>query len=89
MDVLSAVTVELPCSQCGTRYRLTLERIRITQALAHEGCPITHQKDCVPIFHSQLFGKHLLDDLRTIWQRLEETAAAVGGTITLGEKESC
>lgn len=87
MDVLSAVVVELPCSQCGTRYRLTLEQIRITQAMAHEGCPITHQKDCVPIFHSQLFDNHLLDDLRTTWQRLEETVAAAGGKITLGEVE--
>lgn len=42
MDVLSGVTVELPCPQCGTRYEMTLEQIRITQALAHEGCPITH-----------------------------------------------
>lgn len=83
MDVLSTVTVELPCSQCGTRYRMTLEQIRIFQVMAHEGCALTHLQDCVPIFHSRLFDNDLLDDLRTTWQRLEETAAALGGKLTL------
>jgi hypothetical protein len=77
MDVLRAVEVDLPCNQCGRRYKVTLGQILLSQdALGHD-CLARGERECEPLFDAQLLNHELIAAFLDAWNRLE-MAARIG-----------
>jgi hypothetical protein len=81
MDILKAVSVELPCNQCGQRYQVTLEQILLSQdALGHD-CLARGETECEPLFHARLLDHELIAAFLDAWNRLGVAAQASGGAL--------
>jgi hypothetical protein len=83
MDILEAVSVEIPCCACGGRYGVTLKQIELSQEMLHEGCPVQSETECPPLTYSGLIDPKELHQLRRIWVRLEKIAEKAGGQLRL------
>lgn len=87
MDILEAVTVTMPCSACSNQYELTLKQVVLSHQMLHEGCPVTDERECPPLFWSHLVDEELARDLQSIWSRLEDRVHKAGGELKLPGKE--
>lgn len=83
MDILEAVAIEIPCSACGGRYEVILKQVALSQEMMHEGCPIQVESECLPLAYSGLVDQEVVQELQTVWARLEEKARGAGGEIRL------
>ena len=81
MDILEFVAIEIPCVACGGRYEVTLKQVALSQKMLHEGCPIRVETECPPLAQSGLVDQELIQELQSIWGRLEEKVRAVGGEL--------
>lgn len=90
MNILEAVSVELQCVVCGGQYQISLEQIRVSEHMLHEGCPVPMQytTECSPLCYGHLIDHHLLHQLQQIWLCLEENADRVGGRLVLRQVRS-
>ena len=83
MDILEIVAIEIPCSACGGRYEVTLKQILLSQEMLHEGCPVQVETECPPLAQSGLVDQELIQELQSIWGRLEEKVRGTGGELKL------
>ena len=83
MDILEFVTIEIPCVACGGRYEVTLKQVALSQKMLHEGCPIRVETECPPLAQSRLMDQKLIQELQSIWGRLEEKARGASGELKL------
>lgn len=83
MDILAAVTIELPCGACGGSYEMTLREIELHQQALHEGCLARFETECSPIFYGDLFHRRQIDEFTEAWRHLEEAARAAGGRLSV------
>jgi len=83
MDILEFVAIEIPCVACGGRYEVTLKQVALSQKMLHEGCPIRVETECPPLAHSGLVDQELVQELQSVWGRLEEKARGTGGELKL------
>lgn len=83
MDILAAVTIELPCSACGRTYEMTLRQIVLYQEALHEGCQARFETECPPLFYADLMHRRLVEEFAEAWRRLEEAAHATGGRLSI------
>jgi hypothetical protein len=81
--ILDAVCLELPCPRCGQSYRVPLKVIGLSQQMLHEGCPVSEERECPPVFYGPLLDPALLDELQAVWTRLESQALAAGGRVVI------
>jgi len=79
MDILERLAIEIPCSACGGRYEVTLKQILLSQEMLHEGCPVQVVDECPPLAYSGLVDRQIIQELQTVWGRLEEEARGAGG----------
>lgn len=64
MDILEAVTVMMPCCACSNQYELTLKQVVLSHQMLHEGCPVTDERECPPLFWSHVVDEELARDSR-------------------------
>jgi hypothetical protein len=83
MDILEFVAIEIPCVACGGRYEVTLKQVALSQKMLHEGCPIRVETECPPLAQSGLVDQELIQELQSIWGRLEEKVRGTGGELKL------
>ena len=83
MDILEAVTVELPCPSCGGQYEVSLKQILLSQNMLHDGCPVEDQRECPPLFYADVADRELILELQRVWQRLEEKTRVSGRKLSL------
>ena len=83
MDILEIVAIEIPCSACGGRYEVTLKQIALSQQMLHEGCPIRVETECPPLAQSGLVDQELIQELQSVWGRLEEKVRGTRGELKL------
>lgn len=83
MDILEQLAVEIPCSACGGRYDVTLKQILLSQKMLHEGCPVQVVDECPPLAYSGLVDHEIIQELQSVWTRLEEKARGAGGELKL------
>jgi hypothetical protein len=83
MDILEFVAIETPCVACGGRYEVTLKQVALSQKMLHEGCPIRVETECPPLAQSGLVDQELIQELQSIWGRLEEKVRGTGGELKL------
>lgn len=77
--ILDTIALELPCAQCGQSYRVPLKVIVLSQQMLHEGCPVSEERECPPVFYAPLLDSGLLEELQAVWARLDNQARAAGG----------
>lgn len=83
MDILDAIAIEFPCRACGNPYEVSLKQIMLSQDMLHEGCPVSDERECPPMFYADVVDRDLIDELQRAWVRLEERARAGGGRLLL------
>ena len=83
MDILDFVAIEIPCVACGGRYEVTLKQIALSQKMLHEGCPIRVETECPPLAQSGLVDQELVQELQSVWGRLEEKVRGTGRDLKL------
>ena len=81
MDILDIVGINLPCRSCGNDYQVPLRDVLISHALLHEGCPVSQETECPPVFQSRLFERKDVEELQRSWRQLEQRARADGGEL--------
>jgi hypothetical protein len=87
MDVLEILAIEIPCSACGGRYDVTLKQILLSQKMLHEGCPVQVTDECPPLAYSGLMDREIIEELQTVWARLEQKIRGLGGELKLRPKQ--
>ena len=80
-DVLKAVSIEVPCNECGRRYDVTLGQILLSHDALRHTCVARGDAECEPLFHAALLDRQLIDDFVAAWKRLEAAARAAGGVL--------
>lgn len=80
-NLLEVLGLELPCPLCGHFYRLPLKSVAISQRMLHEGCPVSDERECPPIFYGPLVAPSLLHDLQSSCARLAVRARELGGRV--------
>jgi hypothetical protein len=83
MDILEFVAIEIPCVACGGRYEVTLKQVALSQKMLHEGCPIRVETECPPLSQSGLVDQELVQELQSVWGRLEEKVRGTDGELKL------
>jgi hypothetical protein len=83
MDILEILAIDIPCSACGGRYEVTLKQVALSQEMLHEGCPVQVENECPPLAYSGLVDQELVQELQSVWIRLEEKARGAGGELKL------
>ena len=74
MNVLDAVAISLPCRSCGDNYRVPLKDVLLSHRMLHQGCPVSQETECPPVFQSRLFERGDIEELQRAWSRLERRA---------------
>lgn len=83
MDILSSTAIQMPCSHCGQPYSVPLSDILLSHKIMHDGCPVTQETECPPVFQSRLATQSAIENLRRAWRRLEKKAQQDGGELVL------
>ena len=83
MNILDAVAISLPCHSCGGNYQVPLRDVLLSHTMLHEGCPVSQETECPPVFQSRLFEPREVEDLQRVWSRLENRARSDGGELVL------
>ncbi len=83
MDILASAAIQMPCSHCGQPYSVPLSDILLSHKIMHDGCPVTQETECPPIFQSRLATQSAIENLRRAWRRLEKKAQEDGGELVL------
>ena len=86
MDILEKLAIEIPCSACGGRYEVTLKQVLLSQQMLHEGCSVQRVDECPPLAYSGLLDREIIQELQTVWARLEKKARGAGGEVKLRSK---
>lgn len=83
MNILDAVAISLPCHSCGGNYQVPLRDVLLSHTVLHEGCPVSQETECLPVFQSRLFERGEIEELQRVWSRLENRARSDGGELVL------
>jgi hypothetical protein len=83
MDILDFAAIQMPCSHCEQAYSVPLSNILLSHKIMHNGCPVVHETECPPVFHSRLATESAIENLRRAWRRLEKKAQQQGGKLVL------
>jgi hypothetical protein len=83
MNILDAVAISLPCRSCGDNYRVPLKDVLLSHRMLHQGCPVSQETECPPLFQSRLFKRKDIEELQRAWSRLENRARSDGGELVL------
>jgi hypothetical protein len=84
MDILDAIGIRLPCKNCGQSYEVPLRDIHLSHDIIdHQGCPVSEDTECPPVFQQFLADEKDILALREAWQRLQERASKDGGELVI------
>jgi hypothetical protein len=83
MDILDFAAIQMPCFHCEQAYSVPLSNILLSHKIMHNGCPVIHETECPPVFHSRLATESAIENLRRAWRRLEKKALQQGGKLVL------
>jgi len=83
MNILDAVAISLPCQSCGGNYQVPLKDVLLSHRILHQGCPVSQETECPPVFQSRLFERVDVEELQRVWRQLENRARSNGGELVL------
>jgi len=82
MPIFDSIFLSLPCPGCGSPQEIPLRTIGLAQSM-HEGCPASWARECPELYWQDLIDPAALQDFIDAWNRLEASAAASGGSLTM------
>jgi hypothetical protein len=83
LDLLQHVAVLVPCAACGQHYPVSLRDVVTSQDMMHEGCPVYHETDCLPLTYAALADASAVREFDQTWRRLREKVQAAGFDLTI------
>jgi len=83
MNVLDAVGISLPCRSCGNNYQVPLRDVLLSHTMLHQGCTVSQETECPPVFQSRLFERKDIEELERAWNHMEQRARGDGGELVL------
>lgn len=88
IDILDAFAVTIPCASCSIEYEVTLKQVLLSHQMLSEGCPVSDERECPPLFWARIVDETLAREFQSVWSRLEERVHKAGGELKLLAKES-
>ncbi len=88
MDVLDAFAVTMPCMACSARYELTLKQVLLSHQMLNDGCPVSDERECPPLFWARIVDETIVRQLQSVWSQLEECVHKAGGELKLLAEQS-
>jgi hypothetical protein len=83
LDLLQCAVIRVPCIACGQRYEVSLRRVLLSQEMMHDGCPVSVETECPPLFCAPLADENAVRDLERSWARLSELVRVRGLDLAL------
>jgi hypothetical protein len=78
IDLLSEISIEVPCHVCSSSYFVPADVVRESQRLLAEGCPGTSSHECAPLHLATLLPARALEHLAMALDEIEEGAKLRG-----------
>lgn len=86
MNILDEVGGPIPRSANFGECVVTLKQALLSHQMLHDGCPVSDERECPPIYWSRVIDEQLINELQSTWKRLEQAAWRAGGELTLLHK---
>jgi hypothetical protein len=82
-DLLKQVAVLVPCAACGQHYTVSLRDVLMSQDMLHEGCPVCHETECLPLTYAALADEAAAREFERSWTQLLRKVRASGFDLTV------
>jgi len=83
LDLLQHVAVLVPCAACGQHYSVSLRNVLMSQDMMHEGCPVCHETECLPLSYAALADEAAVHEFERNWIQLLRRVRAAGFDLTV------
>ena len=83
VDLLQHVAVLVPCAACGQHYTVSLRDVLMSQDMLHNGCPVCHETECLPLTYAALADESAVREFDQSWIQLRQKVQAVGFELTI------
>ena len=85
MNILDAVGISLPCRSCGDNYQVPWRDVLRSHNILQQSCLDSPETECHPVFHSRLFGRKDIDEIRRACRPTDnKDPAEAGGVVHMG-----
>ncbi|HKS90772.1 MAG TPA: hypothetical protein VJQ83_02500 [Tepidiformaceae bacterium] len=81
MDILTSIAVELPCEECGGKFRVSLGQILLAQEGMRSACDALGERECPGFYYAGLIEAGLAEQLVDVWDQIASRAHALGGEL--------
>ena len=85
MNILEALSVRIPCTVCGEFYEVPLTDILLSYRMLEQGCPVSDETECPPLFQTRLIPREVLHDFVKAWQQLEKSVHRDNGDLVFND----
>ena len=83
LGLLQHVAVLVPCAACGQHYSVSLRDVLLSQDMMHEGCPVCHETECLPLTYAALADESAVRELDQSWRQLRQKVQTAGFELTI------
>lgn len=83
MDILKSIAVELPCEECGGKFRVSLGQILLAQEGMRTTCNALGERECPGFYYAGLIAPALCEELISVWDKIAARARAEGGQLVV------
>jgi hypothetical protein len=83
LDLLQEVAVLVPCAACGQHYTVSLRDVLTSQDMLHDGCPVCHETECLPLTYAALADESAVREFDQSWRQLRHKVQAAGFELTI------
>ena len=87
IDIEKDVAIEMPCSECGGMFRVSLGQVLNAQEGMRHECLARSDTECPGKHLAGLVDRAALESLVTSWRAVQQRARAEGGRLTVGVTE--
>jgi len=81
VDILQSIAVELPCEECGGKFRVSLGQILLAQEGMRTTCNALGERECPGFYYAGLIEPALCEELVSVWEKIAARARAQGGQL--------
>jgi hypothetical protein len=83
LDLLRQINVLVRCAACGRHYTVSLRDVLMSQEMIHEGCPVCHETECLPLTYAALANEAALREFDQSWSQSLQRVRAAGFDLTV------
>ncbi len=83
IDIEKDVAIELPCSECGGKFRVSLGQVLNAQEGMRHECLARGDTECPGMHLAGLVDRTALESLVTSWKAIQAQARGEGGRLVV------